>query len=342
MPATATLFSAPPRAVRQSLRVGFVMLDKFTLNAFSGFIDALRLAADKGGRSRQIRCGWEIMGGAVTASCGLKITPTAPLLPPASFDYVAVCGGNGYLETTQPDWLTAYLRQAAAEGVPLVGVCTGTFNIARAGLMTGYPACVHWNVLEAFSQQFPEIETRPDRIFLDAGRRITCAGSAGATDMALHLIDRHCGHEEALQAVRHMMLDTIRPSDAPQPHFYNSLGHLRDQAVRHAVALMEQSLNRPLSVQELAEAVGLSPRQFHRRFVEALGRTPAAFQLDLRLRYAAFLLRHTTQPITEIAYGAGFADGAHLSKSFKERLGVPPRVYRRAPPTDAEPPASAA
>lgn len=322
-----------PHRHNPALRVGFIVVDKFTLNAFSGFIDALRLASDRGGRSRQIHCGWAIMGrGPVKASCGLSVTPTAELIEPRNFDYVAVCGGNGYLDRHQPGWLTRYLHNADAAGVPLIGVCTGTFNLARAGLMEGYTACVHWNVFDAFREQFPTIDARPDRLFIDAGRRITCAGSAGADDLALHLIARHCGHEKSQQAIRHMMLQGIRPATYPQAHFYSDLGGVRDACVRRAVHLMEQSLNDPLPLPEIARQVNTSLRQLERRFAAALATTPAHFYRALRLRYGAWLLAHTTDTVAQIASDTGFADAAHFSREFRQTWGMTPSAFRRREP----------
>ena len=315
---------------RQKLRVGFVLLESFTLNAFSGFVEAIRLSADRGGRSRQIDCGWEIMAsGEVTASCGLKISPTSPLLDPAGFDYIAICGGNGYRERKQPLWLDQYLHQAQSAGVPLIGLCTGTFNIARAGLMAGHLACIHWNVVEEFRDQFPHIQALPDRIFIDAGERISCAGSAGACDLALHLISRHCGHEKAQQSIRHMMLQGVRPSTHPQAYFLSEMQNVRDSTVRRAVHIMEQALNDPPSVAELARLAGISPRQLERRFVDELKASPARYFRDLRLRYGAWLLTHTTDRISQIAVDTGFSDAAHFSRTFRVLYGTTPNSYRR-------------
>lgn len=320
----------PEKQKRQALRIGVVLLEQFTLNAFSGFVDALRLAADRGGRSRQILCGWEIMSPhPVRASCGLGVAAAGELKDPSSFDYVAIAGGNGYLDRRQPHWLDAYLLQAARGGIPLIGLCTGTFNIARAGLMTGYQACVHWNVLEAFREEFPHIDARPDRIFVDAGERITCAGSAGATDLALHLITRHCGPEKAQQSLRHMMLPGARPSSFPQAHFYADLQSVRDTRVRRAVHIMEQCLNEPTDIEMIAHGVGLSTRQLQRRFLSALGLSPAAYYRELRLKYGAWLLAHTDIPISAIANQSGFADGAHFSREFSKRFEVTPLMHRK-------------
>ncbi len=311
------------------LSVGFVLLDRFTLNAFSPFIDALRLAADRGGRSRQIHCAWTIMGrNPVAASCGLKVVPDEPLGAPQRFHYIAVCGGNGYLDARPDPQLTSFLREADARGVKLIGVCTGTFEIARAGLMRGHRACVHWNVYDAFREQFPHLDAVPNQIFLDSGTRITCAGSAGVGDFALHLIARHCGPEKAQQAVRHMMLREVRPSTHPQAHFYSDLDGVRDHLVRRAVQLMEQALNEPLTSPQLAAALGVSLRQFERRFHAALGRPPSAYCRDLRLRYAAWLLEHTELPVGAIAGDCGFSDGAHFARLFRAQYACPPSAFR--------------
>ena len=330
------------RPESQRLRVGFVVLDRFTLNAFSSFIDAIRLAADTGGRSRQIACGWEIMGpGPVTASCGLQMHPTSALRDAQEFDYIAVCGGNGYLTREQPQWLTRYLRDAAVVGTGLIGLCTGSFNIARAGLMDGYPVCVHWNVLEAFASEFPHIEAHTDRIFIDAGKRISCAGSTGSADLAFHLLTRHCGISYARQAMRHMTLIEGRPSETPQPHFRNVYPQLRDARVRSAIAHMEQRLNTPLGMEEVARRVGLSERQLARAFRSALGVSPGAFQLGLRLRYGAFLLVHTTDSVTKIAMATGFSDGAHFARQFRAAHGTTPTAFRRRNMAPGEAPAPA-
>lgn len=315
---------------RQKLRVGILVLDNLTLNAFSGFIDALRLAADTGGRSRQIECGWVIMGhGPVRASCGLSITPDAEPMDPKRFDYIAVAGGNDYPLRIQPSWLTRYLQQADADGVRLVGLCTGTFNIARSGLMEGRTACVHWNVHEEFCSQFPTVRAVSDRIFFDAGDRITCAGSTGAPDLALHLIRRHCGPERAQQSLRHMVLNDQREATFPQAQFAEETRSLRDSVVRRAVSIMEQTINAPISLEVLSSRVGISSRQLSRRFNESLGQSPSRYYRFLRVRYGAWRLLHSTEQASEIAAEAGFSDASHFLREFKQVYGTTPARYRK-------------
>lgn len=322
-----------PEGGGQKIRVAILLLDRFTLNAFSGFVDALRLAADEGGRSRQIECGWVIVGhGTVRASCGLTVTPEhEPFIPPG-LDYLAVSGGNDYRTRSQPAWVTRYLQEAANRGVCLVGLCTGTFNIARAGLMQGRPACVHWNVHEEFQAQFPDIETVSDRIFLDAGDRITCAGSTGGSDLALHLIARHCGPQRAQQSVRHMILNRRREASFPQAQFFEEVRDLRDDAVRKCISIMQETLNAPIPLDELSIRTGLSERQLARRFTASTGQSPARYYRRLRLRYGAWRLLHSTDRVAAIAADSGFSDASHFQREFARQYRVSPLAYRKAGP----------
>ena len=327
----------PPRAATgtASLKIGFVLLDKFTLTAFSTFIDAIRLAADRGGRSRQIHCAWSIMGtGPVRSSCGLRVAPDEALAHPERFDYIAVCGGNGYEDRNLSRESAAFLNEADSHGVSLIGMCTGTFALAEAGLLDGHRACVHWNVLDAFQQAYPSVRAHSDQLFIESGPRITCAGSLGGADLALLLISRHCSPEKAQQAARHMLLQGPRPADYPQPHFLAELGGAADPVVRRVALLMEQSMNEFRPITWFAERAGVSVRQLERRFKQTLGLTPAAMFRRLRLDYAAFLLRRTEMPVLEIAIDCGFVDSAHMARDFRACFDATPTHYRIAARSD--------
>lgn len=318
-------------AGRPGLTVGFVLLEQFTLAAFAGLVDALRLSADHGGRGRQIHTRWRVMsedGLPRTSSAGSALAVSGGLAQdPTEFDYIAVCGGNDYLNTHMSTTLRDWLRCAAANRVRMLGICTGTFSLAQADLVGSRSVCVHWNVLDAFRRRFPSTRAVVDHLFIDEGDLITCAGSTAAIDLGLYLVQRHCGRDKAQQAVRHMMLQGMRSADLPQAHFYADLSNIKDQRVRQAAHYIEQRIDNPPSLDAIARYVGLGRRQLERAFQDALGVTPIAFQRSLRLEYGRWLLRNNPSSITQIALDCGFADGAHFSRDFRTRFGVSPREY---------------
>ncbi len=331
----------PGTAAQQpALRVGFILLESFTLAAFAGLIDALRLAADSGGRSRQIHTSWRIMTPGAPwreASCGLRVTGAEDFLDPGQFNYIAVCGGNDYHVARAMPALDNYLRQAHRQGVRMLGVCTGSFAIARAGLADERTLCIHWNVLDAFRKQFPHVRATVDRLFVDEGDLITCAGSTAAIDMGLHLVSRHCGRNRAQQVVRHMMLAGMRAPSLPQAHFVQEMEHVTDDRVLRAVHFMEQQIDYPPSLPVVARYVGVSSRQLQRAFKAALDMTPMQMYRIMRVKYGRWKLDNTRESITRIALDCGFADTAHFSREFTALFGISPSHCRRAGRADAGP-----
>lgn len=330
-PALQAEGAQPPRGPR--LRIGFVLLHQFTLAAFSGLIDVLRLAGDEGGRSRQIDIAWQIMsvnGQPRRSSAGLVVSDITGLQPPEAFDYIAVCGGNDYLNHSLPPELGNWLNEAARRRVRMLGICTGTFVLAQAGLVGSRTVCVHWNVLDAFRAGHPGLKAVVDRLFIDEGDLITCAGSTAAIDLGLYLVERHCGRDKAQQAVRHMMLQGIRPARLPQAHFYNDLDGIEDVRVRQAAHYIEQRIDNPPSLDAIARYVGVSARQLERAFQAALGESPMAFYRRLRLAYGRWLLQGGQRSITQVALDCGYSDGAHFSRDFRSRYGMSPRRFMQA------------
>jgi transcriptional regulator GlxA family with amidase domain len=313
-----------------SLAAGIVLAENFTLAPFALFVDHLRLAADESDRSRPIRCTWQVMAAReapVRASCGVSVTPTSGLLDPRGLDYLVVVGGLLHAGRQVDAATLAYLREAARAGTTLVGLCTGSFILARAGLMAGRTACVSWMHYQDFLTEFPDHPVVADRLFLVDGNRITCAGGVGAADLATFLVQRHLGAAAAQKSRQVMQLDAARGGDRAQPH-PPVQGEVEDNLVRRALLLMEQNLSRPLPIGGIAARLELSPRQLERRFQAALGERPAALYRTLRLRYARFLLDTTERSITAIALDAGFSDCAHFSRQFKALHGVAPSGAR--------------
>ncbi|WP_084155708.1 GlxA family transcriptional regulator [Halomonas halocynthiae] len=313
------------------LSVGFVLLHRFTLLPFAAFVDCLRLAADEGDRSRQLRCHWVFMteaGENALSSCGAAITPCQSFQPVEMFDYLVVIGGvqdgEGQLDLAT----LSYLRDASRQGVPLIGLCTGVFALIEAGLMAGRRCCVSWYHHADLRRRFPDVTPVADRLYLDEGDRLSCAGGAAAADLAAYLVERHLGKAWAMKSLHIMQIDEVRRGESPQPQPV-VFTKVEDRQVRRAISLLEQHLGQPISVDELAKRLAISRRSLERKFQETLGMTPQHFARDLRLRYGLWLLHYSPHSITEIGERCGFSDTAHFSRHFRKAFDMTPSAMRR-------------
>lgn len=320
-------------ARRPRLSVGFVLAHEFTLSTFSLFLDQLRLAADDDDRSRPINCAWSILAEKPTpirSSCGIAISRTSPWVDPRAFDYIVVAGGLLGQGEQIEDGAADFLRQAAYAGVPLIGLCTGSFVLCRAGLMRGRTTCVSWFHYRDFIEEFPDQAVIADQLFLIDGDRITCSGGTGAADLANELIQRHLNDGFAMKARKVMLIDQIRTGRSPQPHPpLQQVASAKDSRIRQALLLMEQHIAKPILVAHLAKKIGISARQIERLFQDELGISPAAAYLSLRLDHANWLLEHSELSVSNIAIDTGFVDSAHLSRRFKQRYFASPSAIRK-------------
>lgn len=319
------------------LSVGFILARRFTLCAFANFVDVLRLAADEGDRSRPILCGWTVLSdtmSAVPSSSGITVQPNERLGDPTKFDYIVVIGGVMDDMSGLGAEYTAYLNNAAAAGVPLVGVCTGGFLLHKAGLMQGYRCCVSWFHHADFLEQFDGLNPVSDQIFVDDGDRLTCSGGASSAHLAAYLVEKHVGRTQASKSLHIMIIDDAMRPEKPQPGVSMDIS-TRDPMVMRALLLMQQSIDNPLSVTELARRMGNSKRQLERHFRAALGASPQAAFLQIRLTFARHLIETTDKSVAAVAVECGFCDSSHLSRMFRQRFGNTPNEMRKQAPQSA-------
>jgi transcriptional regulator GlxA family with amidase domain len=327
-----SVVSAADNRPAPGLRVGFVLTPRFTLTAFAGFVDALRLAADEGDRSRQINCEWTILGTpgtAIQSSCGAPVMPLERMENPQRFDYIVVVGGLLHGGQKVPAETYAFLRAAAQAGVALAGLCTGSFVLARAGLLDGYVACVSWYHRDDFIREFPGLRLISNRMFIADRDRLTCAGGTSVVHLAAHLIEKHCGRAYATKSLRIMIEDQPLPANTPQPEAVVTQ-QARDGLVRRAMLLIEQNLSQPDSLASISGALGISARQLQRRFTGDVGMTPREYRLRLRLERAKWLVQNTNLSLTDVGIECGFGDCSHFSRVFTSRFRTQPSRFRQS------------
>ena len=314
------------------LNVGFILARRFTLCALGNFVDVLRLAADEGDRSRPILCAWSVLSptiAPIASSSGIVVQPDERLGDPARFDYLVVVGGLvDEVENLHPETVR-FLERAATAGVPLVGVCTGTFALHSAGLMQGYRACVSWFHHEDFLERFDGLEPVSDQIFIVDRDRLTCSGGVSAAHLAAFIVERHLGRARAAKSLHIMIIDEAMAAEEPQPGMPLALA-TGDALVQKALLVMQQSIDAPLSIARVVARLEVSRRKLERHFREALGLTPLQADRLIRIEQAKRLLKTTARSATQIATDTGFCDLPHLIRVFRAQEGTTPDAFRQA------------
>ena len=327
------------------LRIGFLLAPRFTLSAFATFVDVLRLAADDGDGSRPIRCRWKVLStdmAPVQSSCGARIEPDERLGDPARFDYIFVVGGLIEGGPGLSSEYSTFLTRAAQARVPLGGLCTGVFALARLGLMDGFRCCVSWFHHQDFLAEFEKMRPVSDQIFVVDRDRLSCSGGVSAAHLAAFLVDRHIGRAAARKSLSILMIDEPMQGDRPQPGLPLEL-NARDPLVRRALLAMQQNLQAPLSVARIARDLGVGRRKLERHFSADLGVPPADASIRIRLAQARMLLARSDRTVTRIAEETGFCDASHLIRVFREAEGITPDIWRQQsqPAMEGEPAAPA-
>jgi len=317
---------------RPELSIGILLWPEFPLLALAGLIDSLRHAADFGDNSHKTRCAWHIMSHnpaePVPSSSGTLIQPDSPLRQPEEFTYIAVIGGLlRSLEKGSPA-ARDYLRRAGEAGVPVLGICTGSFILAEEGLLDNRRAAVHPYHIQEFRRRYPAVYAETGHDFIDEGRVLTCSGGISTISLATELIRRHCGPDRATKAIHQMSVPNKIDDTAISVARAIGFTRVTDSRLRSAVFLIEQSLVKQISTAWLAAEVHLSPRQLTRLFHDEFGKSPQEFIRATRLKYGSWLLRNSTESITEIALRTGFSDCAHFIRSFHKEYGCTPGHYR--------------
>ena len=317
-----------------ALSIGIVLVQDFTMLALSALVDTLRLAADDGDRSRPIDCAWRVMsdhGRAVRASNGILVEPTSDFVDPEMFDYVALVGGTLHRGPHVSDATVAYLHRAAEAGIPIVGLCTASFILARAGLMNDRRACVSWFHRDELCAEFPDLDVVADALFVVDRDRITCAGGTSVVHMTSFLVERHLGPGRSEKGLRIMLEDQQRAGSSPQPPpRIIGFEKVDDPRIRRAMLRIEQHGGRPVRSSLIASEVGLTERHLNRLFQQVTGSSVQRFARRLRLERARRLLDGGGLSVTQIAFECGFADASHLVRDFRRAYGSSPAAHNRA------------
>jgi transcriptional regulator GlxA family with amidase domain len=264
----------------------------------------------------------------VTADTGFQILVPHGLETLAEVDTVIVT------PTYRPDEVTesvfAALRQAHARGCRILSLCTGAFVLARAGLLDGRRAATHWTECDELARLFPLVSVDAGVLYVDEGDILTGAGSAASIDLLLHIVRQDYGSDVATQLARQLVVPPQR--DGGQAQFIEQpLPELDDaNLLADTVTWVQEHLDDPVTVEDLAQRSAMSPRTFARRFQAATGTTPYQWLLGQRVHLAQRLLETSDLSVETVAERSGFCTAGNLRKHFGRVVHTSPQAYRRA------------
>lgn len=267
----------------------------------------------------------------IVPQCALSAAPTPDLLFVSS-------GGLTYEEVFNEGYDVAeaiarnegalpWLRRMAGQGVRIAGVCSGVALLAEAGILDGRRATTHWGMAACLKERFPAVDWRPEYLVTDAGDVYCGGGINAAADLALYLVEKYCGRKVASQTARSLLIEMPRTWQVAFAHLSQHTEH-EDAQVCEAQDWLHRHYMEEVNIEGLASMVGMSPRNFARRFKQATGQSPLNYLHALRIETAKRLLENGQQTVQEIMLETGYEDGIFFRKLFKRHTGVPPSEYR--------------
>ncbi|WP_431358195.1 GlxA family transcriptional regulator [Thalassococcus arenae] len=303
-------------------RFVFVLLPEFTMLCFCAAVESLRIAnrmADK--RLYE----WIITGeGGETVSCsaGVSFQLDSDLPELLRDDTVMVCGGIDIAAATSKKMLN-WLRREARRGLMVGGLCTAGYTLAKAGLLDGKKATIHWENQDSFTEEFEDV-TLTKSVFVIDGNRMTTAGGTASIDLMLKVIADDHGEELANAVADQLIYSAIRTDQDTQRLSVPTRIGVRHPKLSQVIQMMEANIEEPISPAVLAHQVGMSTRQLERLFRRYLNRSPKRYYMELRLQKARNLLMQTDMSVINVALACGFASPSHFSKCYRAHYQTTP------------------
>lgn len=323
MTSVTTLYNEKPT---KAYHIGFALLPHFTMMALSAAIEPLRMANHLSGKTLYR---WSLIsrdGQPVKASDGLTVNVDCSYTHAEPFDAVIMCGGVAIKEVVSKidtNWLNSLDRKRLTLG----GICTGSYALAKAGLLDSITCTIHWELLASWQEDFPKINST-NQLFTIENKRWCSSGGTAPMDLILSIVGRAYGKQLQMSICEMFSHKEMRDESEMQRIPLQHLVGANQSKLQDIVRLMEANIEEPLSLDELAFLVGLSRRQLERLFQKYLHCSPHKYYMQIRLTRARQLIKQTNISIIEVAICCGFVSTPHFSKCYRKTFKIPPREER--------------
>ncbi|RWP29685.1 GlxA family transcriptional regulator [Mesorhizobium sp.] len=321
-----------PRNTDAGCRLAVLLLPEFSQLSLSSFIDPLRLANSISGRPFFEWVLFSPDGRPVTCASGIVISVSRDftgvvreLGSGRGPDMVIICAGDS-VQKQASALLFSLLRTCRRQQVPISALGTATWLLAESGILDDTRCTIHWDKLAALSATFGRLHVT-DSLFVRDRGLVTCAGEFASFDLAMELITNYLGNHTASAVCRHTTATQWR-SGSDRQWAIGAQYTGASKKVAEAIRLMEQHIEDPLPLWDIAKCVGLSQRQIERLFRRYVSCSPMRHYLRVRLEEAKRLIEQTNMPLLEIALSCGFVSSSHFTKRFRECFGMAPSALR--------------
>ncbi|OCP15047.1 GlxA family transcriptional regulator [Ensifer sp. LC163] len=313
-------------------KIGFVIFPKFQLMGFAA-VTAFEMANLE---FEEPVYGIELLsetGGEIKSSAGFGVITKA--FDDTAYDTV-MFGAGSTIEPMTPG-LLEFARRSLQSSRRVAAPCTGAFVLAESGLLDGRRATTHWAFARQLQEHFPGVRVEEDRIFIVDGNVWTSAGMTASIDLALAMIEKDHGQDVARSVARKLVVYHRRAGGQSQ---FSALLDLEPKSdrIQRSIEYAKANLRSLLSVEQLADAAGLSARQFSRAFRGETGQSPAKAVEHLRVEAARMMMEQGRHSMDVIAEETGFADRDRMRRAFLRTLGQPPQTIRRNARESVSPP----
>ena len=242
-------------------------------------------------------------------------------------DTLVIAGGPGAeCGSYDPDFIQ-WIREAASRSRRVASICTGAFMLAEAGLLDGKEAVTHWKFCDKLAREYPKVLVKRDPIYLKDGCIYTSAGITAGIDLSLALVEEDQGHQVSLQIARFLVMFLVRPGG--QAQYSHMLSHqaTASQPLRELQVWMLEHLRDSMTVESLAERLGVSSRHFTRVCLRETGMNPGQFINRMRVEAAQQFIDSSKKGLKEIADACGFHSAEAMRRAFSRVLGVTAAEY---------------
>lgn len=269
-------------------------------------------------------------GQPITALNNIPVIPTCSMHDVADVDLIVIPSQGFFYDIESEvhrqrvDWMTGWYEK----GADLASICAGAFVLASTGLLDGRKATTHWGLANQFRKQFPKVDLRTDLMVTEEERLFCGGGITADLNLSLHLIEKYCGRETALQGSRCMLVDPDRTSQAIFAAFIPKKDH-EDNEILRAQETIEGGYKENIKMDVVAKQAGMSLRQFNRRFKSATGETAVKYLQHTRVEAAKVLLVTSGRAFDEIAPMVGYENVSFFRRVFKSSTGTTPAEFRR-------------